>query len=624
MHPRKRVPSTGNSALWSQENTGASDGKRQTMKKIGGYEVIEKLGEGGMGTVYKGRQVSLDRPVAIKVLSEKLADHNEVLERFKRESLIIARLNQPNIIHVIDRGITPSGRPYFVMEYVEGTDLAQVIRQGNFGINQKLDVIIQVCKALSYAHRNRVIHRDIKPANVLIDTEGNALVLDFGIAKFFGSGGYQTHTDMVMGTMEYMSPEQQIDTSRVTAASDLYSLGAVMYELFTGVKPLERFKRPSEIDPTIARPLEEVILLCLESNPEDRFASADEIRERLLKLLQGAHLPSDQKDRASRVLAKVEDKFALLDVIKEDRYGAVYLYEDKVDHRLLVIKKQTNTGAGLSEARLLTTLKHKNIVNILGASGNERLFIIVMEYVSGGSLKDRLIRPLPLRDAVRTAREICEGLSFAHKNRIVHGNLRPSNILLSESGKVKITDFGLNEHYASGEVDENWYNVGEEPRSPRADIFAVGMIFYQMLTGSLAVWNKAQIVPHVNFNRLPVKLQGIVTRMLSREQDARYDSFDEAIVEIDRLLAVYKEKSKRPTVAATPGRAAAPPQKVAGRRLVQTILLLALLLLTALVYLDHADYIKIYMDAILPLWDKLTSHLGSLFQKWAAWAGRLK
>ena len=106
------------------------------MKKIGGYEVIEKLGEGGMGTVYKGRQVSLDRPVAIKVLSEKLADHNEVLERFKRESLIIARLNQPNIIHVIDRGITPSGRPYFVMEYVEGTDLAQVIRLGNFVINQ--------------------------------------------------------------------------------------------------------------------------------------------------------------------------------------------------------------------------------------------------------------------------------------------------------------------------------------------------------------------------------------------------------------------------------------------------------------------------------------------------------
>jgi serine/threonine-protein kinase len=585
------------------------------MKKIGGYEVIEKLGEGGMGAVYKGRQVSLDRAVAIKVLSEKLADHNEVLERFKRESLIIARLNHPNIIHVIDRGFTPSGRPYFVMEYIEGNDLARVIREGNFSPNQKLDVIIQVCKALSYAHKNQVIHRDIKPPNVLIDTEGNPLVVDFGIAKFFGSGGYQTQTDMVMGTMAYMSPEQHINTSRVTAATDLYSLGAVMYELFTGVKPLEPFKRPSEIAPTIVQPLEEVILRCLEPDPNDRFTSADEIKERLLKLLQGAHLPTDQKERARRVLAKVEDKFALLDVIKEDRYGAVYLYEDKVDHRLMVIKKQTDTGAGLSEARLLTTLKHKNIVNILGASGNERLFIIVMEYVNGGSLRDRLIRPLPLRDALRTAREICEGLSFVHKNRTVHGNLRPSNILLSDSGEVKITDFGLSEHYVSEEGDENWYNVDGEPKSPRADIFAVGMIFYQMLTGSLVVWNKAQIVPHVNFNRLPVKLQEIVTRLLSRRQDARYDSFDEVIVEIDRFLDDHKKRSKRPAVAATPERATAPPQKIAGTRLVLTILLLALLLFTALVYLDHADYIKMYSDAIVPLWEKLTLYLGSLFQK---------
>ncbi len=580
------------------------------MKKIGGYEVIEKLGHGGMGTVYKGRQVSLDRPVAIKVLSEKLADVDDVLERFNRESLIIARLNHPNIIHVIDRGITSEGMAYFVMEYVEGTDLARAIRDGNLDTNRKLDVIIQVCKALSYAHKNRVIHRDIKPANVLIDTEGNALVLDFGIAKFFGNWEYQTCTHMVMGTMEYMSPEQQTDTSQVTAASDLYSLGVLMYELFTGAKPLGRFKGPSEIDPDIPQPLEEVILRCLEPNPEDRFASADEIKERLLKLLQGAHLPSAQKERASRVLAKVEKKFALLDIIKEDRYGAVYLYEDRVDHRLLVIKKQTNTGAGLDEARLLTNLKHKNIANILGASGNEWLFIIVMEYVSGGSLKDRLVRPLPPRDALRTARQICEGLSFAHKNRIVHGNLRPSNILFTESGEVKITDFGLEEHYASGEEEENWYNVGGEPKSPRADIVAAGTIFYQILTSSLAVWDETQIVPHVNFNRLTVKLQEIVTRMLSREQGARYSSFDEAIVEIDGLLAAYEKKPRRPAVAATPGKAAARPRKVARKRHGWTLLLLALLLLTALVYLNHADYIQIYRDAILALWDNLTSRLG--------------
>ena len=571
------------------------------MKKIGGYEVIEKIGEGGMASVYKGRQVSLDRPVAIKVLSKKLMDRNDVLERFNRESVIIARLNHPNIIRVIDRGITPKGMPYFVMEYVEGTDLAQAIREGNLDTNGKLELIIQMCKALSYAHKNGVIHRDIKPSNVLVDANGNALVLDFGIAKFLDRGegnGNRTRSEVIMGTPQYMSPEQHTATNRVTAASDLYSLGVVMYELFTGVKPLGHFRAPSEIDPTITQPLEDVILGCLETDPGDRLASADEIKSRLLKILQGAHLPRAQKERATQGLSKVKDKFALLDVIKEDRYGAVYLYQDKVDHNLLVVKKRTNTSAGLTEARLLTTLKHKNIVNILGSSGKERLFIIVMEHLSGGGLKDRLIRPFPWEDALRIAREICDGLSFAQKNRIVHGNLRPSNILFTESGQVKITDFGLEEHYASGEGGGNWYNVYGEPKSPRADIFAVGTIFYQMLTGSLPVWKGTQIAPHDYFRVLPIELQEIVTRMLSHERDARYSSFGEVIVEIDALLATYKGKRG--------------PLK---KRLVRTILFLALLLVMTIAYLKQAGDIKTYADAIVALWDRFISHSWSFLWK---------
>ena len=491
--------------------------------------------------------------------------------------------------------------PYFVMEYVEGTDLAQAIREGNLDTNGKLELIIQTCKALSYAHKNGVIHRDIKPSNVLVDANGNALVLDFGIAKFLDRGegnGNRTRSEVIMGTPQYMSPEQHTATNRVTAASDLYSLGAVMYELFTGVKPLGHFRAPSEIDPTITQPLEEVILGCLETDPGDRLASADEMKNRLLKILQGAHLPRAQKERATQGLSKVKDKFALLDVIKEDRYGAVYLYQDKVDHNLLVVKKRTNTSAGLTEARLLTTLKHKNIVNILGSSGKERLFIIVMEHLSGGSLKDRLIRPFPWEDALRIAREICDGLSFAQKNRIVHGNLRPSNILFTESGQVKITDFGLEEHYASEEGGGNWYNVYGEPKSPRADIFAVGTIFYQMLTGSLPVWKGTQIAPHDYLRVLPIELQEIVTRMLSHERDARYSSFGEVIVEIDALLATYKGKRG--------------PLK---KRLVRTILFLALLLVMTIAYLKQAGDIKTYADAILALWDKFISHSWSFLWK---------
>lgn len=581
--------------------------------------MIEKIGEGGMGTVYKGHQESLDRPVAIKVLSEKLTDRNDVLERFDRESLIIARLNHPNIIHIIDRGITPEGLPYFVMEYVEGTDLSQAIGEGALDTNRKLDLTIQVCKALSYAHSNGVIHRDIKPANVLIDTNGNALVLDFGIAKLFDrewSSGEITQTEMVMGTLAYMAPEQIVASNRVTVASDLYSLGTVMYELFTGVKPLGNFKPPAAIDSSIPKPLEKVILRCLEPDPSDRFTSADEIKEDLLKLLQGAHLPTDQKNRARQALSKVEDKFALLDVIKEDSFGAVYLYQDRVDHTLLVIKKQPNTSAGLKEAKLLTTLRHKNIVNILGTARNKQCFIIVMEYLSGGSLKDRLIRPLPWEDALSTVLDICEGLSFAHRNRIVHGNLKPDNILFTESGLAKITDLGLDPHDVSGEDAENCYNIHGEPKSPHADISAVGTIFYQMLTDSLPVWKDDQMIPHDSFKQLPAKLQEIVNQMLLPRQDTPYSSIDHVLVDMKELMQSYTERLQEGSESPTMHSEGIPNLlRRARRRLGWPLLALAILMATAVAYFSYIGNIKTYTDAISALWDKLGSYLMPIIGK---------
>jgi len=567
-----------------------------------------------MGAVYRGRQVSLDRPVAIKVLSKRLTDCEEVRDRFNRESQIIARLTHPNIIHVIDRGVTKNGMPYFVMEHVEGTDLAQKIKAGSLTTNRKLELSIQVCKALSYAHKNDVIHRDIKPANVLIDNDGNALVLDFGIAKLSDNGiskTAHTQTDVVMGTIEYMSPEQQTASRSVTAASDLYSMGALMYELFTGVKPLGRFRPPTGIDPSIPESLEAIILRCLEPNPKDRFSSADEVKDGLLQLLQGAHLPYSQKERAITGLS-TGSKFALLDVIKEDDFGAVYLYQDKVDQRLLVIKKRTKTTAGLSEAKILTNLKHKHVINFLGASGDERLFILVMEYLSGGSLKDRLVRPHPWVNALKIGRQIASGLSFAHRNRVIHGNLRPSNILFTETGQVKLTDFGLDEHYA-GEDGHNWYNIGFEPKCAGSDIFAGGVILYQMLTGLLPVWKEKKFAPHNTFNLLPVNLQRMVTRLISLEPEHRFQSFDEVLVEIDTLLAAYEEKKRRirarqgkkKTVKPTP----VVPKKRTGRRLVQTFLLLGLLVVTALVYLQQKGQIGVYVDEIPVLWEKLTAFL---------------
>ncbi|MDY7034374.1 MAG: serine/threonine-protein kinase [Thermodesulfobacteriota bacterium] len=571
--------------------------------KIGEYEVIEKIDTGGMATVYKGLQASLNRPVAIKVLSEKLSEDSKVVERFNRESLIIARLTHPNIIHVIDRGITSQGRPYFVMDFIEGADLATKIKERAYNTNQKLDIIIQVCKALSYAHKNGVIHRDIKPANILIDSEGNVLVSDFGIAQFFDKDTDEsefTREGAVMGTPTYMSPEQKVSSKKVTESSDLYSLGVLMYELFTGNKPLGYFKPPSQINPHVSNRLENVILQCLEPEPSDRFTSADEIKDVLLEMLQGAHIQDAQKKEAIQGISKMEDIFALLDVIKEHRFGAVYLFRHKTTGQLMVVKKYNGTLGGFKEAKRLSTLKHKNIADIYGVSGDERLFIVVMEYMSGGSLKDRLVRPHPWIEVLRTAKDICEGLSFAHENKIIHGNLRPSNILITTSGTVKITDFGLNEHYHSDIQENNWYNRDGKPRSYQSDIFAAGVIFYEMLVGSVPVWERDGFLENEQFLSLPLDLQRVIFRMLTRDETNRYDNFDEVLVSIDDMLLA---NDGEPTQLVSEEKDI--PQKTRKKNSIlpmQTFLLFVLLLVTASAYVYFTGRTEFYMKWIQKLW----------------------
>lgn len=509
------------------------------MEEINGYQIERKIGEGGMAAVYRGRQISLDRPVAIKVLNQKLTEHSLILERFNRESVIIANLSNPHIIHVIDRGVTQSGSPYFVMEYVEGTDLSIAIKKGNLSYHRKLDLTIQMCRALAYAHNNNVIHRDIKPSNMLIDKEGNLRVLDFGIAQFFDQGNAdatRTQAGVVMGTVPYMSPEQQLSSDTVTNRSDLYSLGALMYELFLGIKPLGRFSLPTEINREFPKPLEQIIMKCLDPDPKNRPASADEIKDVLLKLLQGAHIEAKQKERAGKSISPADPKFALLDVIKEGKHGSVYLYEENTKHTLVIIKKRPLDGAGFQETKLLASLKHKNIINIFGASKAGKEFIIPMEYLSGGSLKDRLIQPFPLGEFLSVAREICEGLAFAHKNRIVHGNLRPSNILFSETGEVKVSDFALDEHYITEKNTPNWYNITGENVTAQTDIFAVGVIFFQMLTSTLPAYLDTVLVEKKRFRELPDRLQNVIKKMLAHRRTERFKSFDPVLEEINTLI----------------------------------------------------------------------------------------
>jgi serine/threonine-protein kinase len=501
------------------------------MPGLDDYEIGEKIAEGGVATVFKGVQRSLRRPVAIKLLSRQLNNLDVVVRHFDQESLIVARLAHPNIIHVIDRGIA-GGLPYFVMEYVDGRTLAEVMKEP-LDVSAKLDIIVQICKALSYAHRNDILHCDIKPGNILINRDGNVVVTDFGIASLLKNGATDkkgSDSVWIMGTPGYMAPEQLVGSLILTPACDIYSLGIIMQEF------LVKHARVGDVIPS---PLAAIIQKCIAENPEERFALADEVMRELLGLLRGAHIREDLKSEIYQTTATdIRKKYSLLDIIKQDRFGSTYLFENNATRKLLVLKKVLNSATGQTEAKTLSHLSHVNIAPILGISVKPRMFVIAMEYQSGGSLMDRLVKPFPWKEAIKIVRDVAGGLAFAHCNRVVHGNLRPSNILFADDNTPKIADFGIKEHYATDDGKENWYSLPAEPISRRTDIFALGVILHEMLTGDRPVWKSGQLVTRRALTwSLPGMLSDILAKMLWHEPAKRYDSMEAVIADLDDITA---------------------------------------------------------------------------------------
>ena len=519
---------------------------------LDGYSNLLKIGEGGMAHVYRGIQDSLQRPVAIKLLINDLKSDQEARHRFERESFIIARLNHANIIHIIDRGISAADMPYFVMEYIEGTDLSTTTKMRDVPHREKVDIIIQVLKALSYAHKNNVIHRDIKPDNILIDGDGVVKILDFGIAQFYSDQHQRdakTSTGTVMGTYSYMSPEQRKSSDNVTVRSDLYSVGVVMYELFTGKIPSGNFPVPSRLNQEVTPELDQLILRCLEPEPENRPTSAEQLKTELLALSRGAHITEARRLRAEQGITQMKSRFLLLDILREDKYGSVYLYQQKERGNLLIIKKKLASSSGYEASTLLASLAHENIVNTLGTSRTEQHFILVQEYMSGGTLQDKLAFQLSWQETLDIAVQICQAIIFAHNNRIVHGHLRPTNILFTADGKVKLTDFSTQDD-VSHVLSAHYYRLQGEARSQASDIYATGVVLYQLLTGCLPRrQNEKEFFIRKDFARLPEDIQALVTNMLSTIPENRHpDSLQSAVAifEKHRQLKLNKSFTEKP------------------------------------------------------------------------------
>lgn len=292
------TPASGSSA--EEENTlvfdaptvaevvAASAGSK---RRLGDFELERKVGQGGMGEVWLARQVSLDRPVAVKVLPKSLANQDNFIERFQREAKAAASLVHPNVLQIYSFGVS-EGTPYFAMEFVEGEDLQQRMRRSDSRLDwaEMARIMIGVGSALAAAHEKGLIHRDIKPSNVMIDKSAQVKVMDFGLAKATTGGNKSlTSAGLIMGTPNYLSPEQGRGDP-LDGRSDLYSLGVVLYELLTGQLPFRAdtpagliFKHvyeppppPGELNPAAPKFLVEICLKLLEKDPDDRYKSANE------------------------------------------------------------------------------------------------------------------------------------------------------------------------------------------------------------------------------------------------------------------------------------------------------------------------------------------------------------
>src|SRR5437868_12619626 len=201
----------------------------------GRYRLEARIGAGGMSTVYRALDETLQRQVAIKLMNREVSTDSDQLERFRREARAVAQLSHPHIVGVIDAG-EDEGRPYIVFEYVEGETLKDRIRRmGRLPVAEAVAYAVEIARALAYAHQRHIVHRDVKPQNVLIDAEGSAKVTDFGIARSLDQEGL-TADGRVLGTTDYVSPEQALG-HKVTGQSDLYSLGIVLFEMLTGQVP---------------------------------------------------------------------------------------------------------------------------------------------------------------------------------------------------------------------------------------------------------------------------------------------------------------------------------------------------------------------------------------------------
>jgi serine/threonine protein kinase len=506
-----------------------------------GYEIIEELGRGGMGVVYKARQVSLQRIVALKLIRDTALAGPQEIARFRIEIEAAARMQHPNIVEIYDAG-EYEGRPYLAMEFVGGARLDQQASGQPQPAWQTAEFVRTLALAIEHAHSRNVVHRDLKPANVLLSNLPGQVsatradvqssnnrwavtipkITDFGLAKRLDSESTAFTLDgAILGTASYMAPEQAAGRSReIGPAVDVYALGAILYELLTGQPPFRADTwsqtvqlvlhddplPPTRLQPQVPRDLETICLKCLEKEPGRRYGSAMQLASDLGRYLDGESVvavPMGQRERLARQAAR--DGYDLIEEIGSGPRSIVYHALFGPAQRSVAIKVFANGICSREDwderirriHELWAVVAHPQCVPVQQAGWWDGAPYLVLEYAPHGSLAARLIDDrYPFRESLRLVGQLAEIVGYLHRQGVVHSNLKPSNVLLAADGIPRLTDFyvtggwfqtvppieesesaGL--HYVAPELIEY---PPAEPR-PNTDIYGLGLVLYELLTG---------------------------------------------------------------------------------------------------------------------------------------------
>ena len=515
---------------------------------ISRYRVLERLGGGGAGVVFKAEDLKLERLVALKFLSTYRSENEADKRRFLREARASSILDHPNICTVYEIDETEDGRLFIAMAFCEGETLKRKVEREPLAVAEAVRIAAQIASGLAAAHAKGIVHRDVKPANVIVGPDGRLKIVDFGIAKLADQSRL-TRDGTAVGTAGYMAPEQ-IRGETIDARTDVWSLGVVLSEMITGRTPFpgdndhERIRNilsrtPDPVSrwrPGTPPALERIVARALAKRPAERFPDMETMRAELDALAFGLgtagpldgldltlrDIPSlsslssasaaasagaartSLTEDTSQLVGRTLAHYRVLEYIGGGGMGVVYKAEDLRLARSVALKflppeltRDAEAKARfLQEARAASGLDHPNICTIheVGETDDGRLYLAMPSY-DGETLRRRIERgPLAIEEAIDIAEQIARGLAKAHRGGIVHRDVKPANLIVTDDGVVKILDFGLAKLVGAAAITRTGSSVGtpaymspEQARGEevdhRTDLWSFGIVLYEMVAG---------------------------------------------------------------------------------------------------------------------------------------------